>query len=304
MKTWKWWARGGLLVAGVPVMSCGSCGPAPECFVQFDQPWDGRGLDGGLTDGGFEGNEGYRLCTSLCNQNHPEPNSSWGCNVPDAGVVHCFVQCTGGRAPPGLQALSTVDGSAGSWVARMAELETAAVPAFERLADELDVHGLNAHARHARQAALEEVRHADAVTRLALRLGHCPAPVKVAAANEVRSLEELAIDNASEGCGREAFGAVLNQWQATHATDDRVQAVMSSIAVEEHSHAAYSFALAQTLSSRLTIPQRRRTREAQEQMLVALGASGESGRMRKVLGLMDDAQTQTAVRTLLDTRRI
>ena len=140
--------------------------------------------------------------------------------------------------------------------------------------------------------------------RLAMQLGHCPAPVKIAPAREARSLEEIAIDNAGEGCGRELFGAVLNQFQATHATDDRVRAVMGAIAGDERAHANYSFALAEALQSRLTIAQRRRAKEAQEHTLSVLSENATSDSLRRTLGLMDGEQVASTARNLLDTQRL
>ena len=201
--------RRGLIVAGVPALL--GCNNGRQCFGSAEVAWDGKLEDGGQYETGTP--EGAALCHSLCPMAN-RPSGGWDCwpaGAGDAGLLVCGCLVTGGRSPPGFLTLSMVDGSAGSWVARMAEFETAAVAAFAQLADELDAHGLERYAHHARQAALDEVRHSDAVTRLALRLGHCPAPVKVSATHQVRSLEEIALDNASEGCGRELFGAVMNQ---------------------------------------------------------------------------------------------
>lgn len=279
------------------------CNPPAECFEPPTiRTWDGKQLDGGVFTNDGLGTGLHAICTSLCPPR--QGAASLHCTVPDAGLLSCGVACGGGRAPPGLQGLSTVDGSAGSWIARMAELEAAAVAAFAQLADELEAHGLNDHARHAREAALDEVKHAQSMTRLALRLGHCPAPVQIAEAREIRSLEAIAIDNAGEGCGRELFGAVLNRWQSTHASNVDVRAVMASIAGEEDAHAKYAFALAQTLAPRLSVAQRRRAREAQEQMLSSADHVQASGPARRLLGLMDTEQVARTTRSLLDSARL
>ena len=186
----------------------------------------------------------------------------------------------------------------------MAELETAAVRAFAQLADELDAHGLDGFADHARAAALDEVRHSNAITRLALTLGYFPAPVTVTPGPGVRSLEEIAVDNASEGCGRELFGAIQNQWQATHASDERVRALMGSVARDELAHANYAFALAAKLNGRLNIAQRRRVAEAQEGMLSQFGENDAGEATRRLLGLMDSEQTARTTHALLEARRL
>ena len=264
------------------------------CGSTWTKVWNGKLADGGQPAAVL----GYQDCVDLCDSQFA------GCSETAPGLLRCEALCVGGRAPPGLQTLSAVDGTAGSWVARMAELESASVYAFAQLADELDAHGLPVHAQHAREAALDEVRHADAVMRLAMQLGHCPAVVKVAPAREPRSLEEIAIDNAGEGCGRELFGAVLNQWQAANATDDRVRAVMGAIAGDESAHADYSFALAEALRPRLTVAQRRRAKEAQQHTLSVLAENDVSSAVRRTLGLMDGAQVARTMRKLLDTARL
>lgn len=291
----RWVAGSGLLVLGTGASGC-FYGVPPECGTKEVVAWDGKIKDGGVW-------QGDRVDTDTCFKNCGSSNQL-DCTVADAGALLCTTQCYGGRAPAGLAALSAVDGSAGAWLARMAELETAAVYAFARLADELDAHGLADHAFHARQAALDEVKHADAVTRLALQLGHCPAPVFVAPAGSPRPLAQIAIENAAEGCGRELYGAELNVWQARHATDDRVRAVMASIAGEERAHAGYSFALADALAARLPRADRRRAAEAQERMLSSLGAHDAAPPARRALGLMEADEVERTAKKLLDVARL
>jgi rubrerythrin len=288
------------LAAGTPLLAgCGTTQPAPCTLlggggVVSVQEWDGGLADGGaITNGTLD----PASCTDVCS------GTANRCTIIDAGLVECTLVCTGGRAPPGLISLSTVDDSAGSWLARMAELEAAAVHAFLHLAKELDAHGLPRFADAAVRAAVHETEHATKVTRLALQHGHAPAPLSMKD-TEVRSLAGLAIDNAGEGCGRELFGAVLNEHQARTATDASVARVMREIAGEERQHADLSFALAEALMPRLTLAQRRQAREAQADVLERLGADEVTPAMRTSLGLMDQAQASATARRLLDTRRL
>lgn len=147
------------------------------------------------------------------------------------------------------------------------------------------------------------MRHARAVTGLALRLGVMPRAPRVEP-RPVRSLEEIALDNASEGCGREAFGAVLNAWQAEHASVPEVREVMGAIAADEHAHARASFELAEVLSPRLTPAQRRRAREAQENTVSRLAADEVPEVLRRQLGLMDAEQVARTSGRLLDAARV
>ncbi len=289
---WKTWLRRGL-IAGAPfLMNCGSstggnCGT--HRVITFNEALP----DAGSWDGGFS----FQNCNALCS------STTETCSLLDAGLLNCDRTCVGGRAPPGLFTLSNVDASPGSWVARMAELEGAAVYAFSHLADELQAHGLKQFALYALKAANQEVQHARAITRLALGMGHCPTQRPIVA-TPVRTLEQVAIDNAGEGCGRELFGALINAHQAQTASSDDVRATMATIAVDERAHADFSFELARALMPKLTLAQRRRAREAQHQALERLGNDDVPAVARGVLGLMDGEQLAAASRTLLQTTRL
>jgi len=286
-----------LLAAGVPLFAncpapttCGLMGGPSDTWVE---PWDGGLVDGGsVTNGQLD----WASCQQVC-------STANACVILDAGLVQCHLFCVGGRVPPGLVSLSGVDASPGSWLARMAELEAAAVHAFMHLATELDAHGLPRFAAEALRAAEHEVRHATSVTRLALRYGYCPRPLEMRT-SELRSLEAIAIDNAGEGCGRELFGSVLNVHQARTATDPAIAEVMTEIAAEEAEHAELSFGLAAELMPRLTVAQRRRAREAQEVVLEVLAGDEIRPAARGPLGLMDQAQALATSRALLDQRRL
>ena len=185
----------------------------------------------------------------------------------------------------------------------MAELETAAVTAFVQLADELEAHGLPQFASYALKAAEQEVRHAHDVTRLALSLGHCPRPHTLHPTG-LRSLDEVALDNAGEGCGRELMGAVINAHQAKTAGNPLVRKTMAGIADDEREHAGFSFELAGALMPRLSASQRRRAREAQEQTLAQLSSDELPQSTRALLGLMNPDQLKTAAGRLLEGWRL
>lgn len=291
-----WWLRRGFMALGVPVLasSCGGTGNA--CNKTVTIPWNGK-----LVDGGTAPYVPYDDCVSLCAAAAAGPYNS--CTSLDAGLLTCSYVCVGGRAPPGMSELSAVSSAAGSWVARMAELEAAAVVAFTHTSNELHAHGFAGAASAALTAAEDEVRHAHAVTRLALRLGHSPV-VRAIEPGEVRSLEAIAIDNAGEGCGRELFGSILNAHQAASASNAGVRQVMASIAADEAAHARFSFELAQQLMPKLSVAARRRAREAQAQVLEQLAHDELPEGLRTTLGLMDSAAMRKTTRRLLDSARV
>jgi hypothetical protein len=71
----------------------------------------------------------------------------------------------------------------------------------------------------------------------------------VAPAPPARSLEELAVENAVEGCVRETYGALTAIWQARTAKDPSVAAAVRRIARDETRHAALSWANQRSLEA-------------------------------------------------------
>ncbi len=145
-----------------------------------------------------------------------------------------------GRRPEGLRfagRASTDTDEIGAQLAAMAELEAASVPAFERLARELAMHGApDDLVRRAQAAMRDEVRHATAMTALAARFGHVPRAVD-APVLPSRPLAAIARENAIEGCVREAYGALVATYQAESAMPE-LRTAFRAIARDERRHAA------------------------------------------------------------------
>jgi rubrerythrin len=157
--------------------------------------------------------------------------------------------CPGGRRPEGFQAavakLSPVqegrDRVAGALLADMAQMESASVPAFLRLRDELERHGApRSLSTRAQSAARDEVRHARSVTDLAHRHGAETPAARVPSFTE-RPLVDMLIENAVEGCVHETYGAVLAHRQAVVAADPEIRRAMRTIAEDETRHAALAW---------------------------------------------------------------
>ncbi len=146
----------------------------------------------------------------------------------------------GGRAPAGLRPLASdglaaVDPVAAYWRS-MAHLERASVSAFLELADELGRHGATPElVRRARAAARDEARHARLCeARLTARA--VPLPVLERDVEPPIDRWELAVQNARQGCVREAFGALVARVQAAHAADDETRRAFTRIAHDETAH--------------------------------------------------------------------
>jgi hypothetical protein len=194
-----------------------------------------------------------------------------------------------GRHPAGIVPgdFTKLRGAAG-YLARMAHFEAASVTAFMHLADELaDLDAPLRFVEQARQAAREEVVHAHAVAALAKARGAVAPPPRLKPP-PLRTLEEVAADNAAEGCVREAFGALVGFYQSVHAAAPDVRATMTLVAADEISHAAFSFELHRHFVSRLDEPGRERVEQQRECALSELlhrAFTFEDAPWREELGL-------------------
>jgi hypothetical protein len=190
--------------------------------------------------------------------------------------------CAIGRRPEGFT-LRTRSGPASlaRHFAEMAELEDASVLAFERLAHELRAYGAPLELiQRAESSARDEVRHARATAALARRYG---APARsyrrtahhreTARRLPVRSLREIALENAVEGCIRETFGALTATFQAARAKDPLVKKLMGTIADDETAHAALAWDIAVWIVTQLNTSERDELIHAQNETLASLRIS-------------------------------
>ena len=196
-----------------------------------------------------------------------------------------------GRHPAGIVPvdMSALKG-AGGYLARMAHFEAASVSAFIHLAEELDDLGAPLNLiEEAKQAARDEVVHAHAVAALAKQRGAL-APSPKLDPPPLRTLEEVAVENATEGCVREAFGALVGLYQSVHAKAPDVRATMKIVAKDEVAHAAFSFDLHRHFASRLEPEARARVDQQRDQALSELlhrAFTFEDAPWRDELGLPD-----------------
>ncbi len=187
-------------------------------------------------------------------------------------------QACAGRRPPGMRAGAGRGAArpAGDCLARIAQLELASVVAFTLLEQELEAHGAPLELRQrCRAAADDEARHARAVTTLSQRFGGAPGPVRVPQCG-LRSVFELALENAREGEVRELYGATVAAWQAAHAADAGVAQIFAAIARDEADHAALAFDIGAWLDSRLSDAERAQVASEKRRALTQLRSELEA----------------------------
>lgn len=206
--------------------------------------------------------------------------------------------CAIGRRPDGLCSRTEKAQTAGAFFAHAAHLEAASVFAFSDLARELMAHGAPPElVRGAWRARAEEVRHARITAELARRFGAEPVH-PVVAAPRVRSLFDVALDNATEGCVRETFGAVVAQAQAHRARRAFVRRAMRGIAADEARHAHLSWALDRWARGRLSPAACRQLDEAQRAAVDHLRRETAEAWSQEVIDEAGMPDAQTGIRLL------
>lgn len=233
-------------MAGIPPWAAGSSDPCAPCrFALRDDLWCGQ-----------------------CGLQWTGCGPTYFCSAED-----CSNQCLGvGRRPAGL-VVPPLPGASGlgGWLAQAAHLEAAAVPAFAHLERELAAHRAPERLiAGARRARIDEQRHAQIMGDLARARGARIARLEVEP-RPVRPLDEVALDNAVEGCVRERLGAVTLARQARQTPDPALSSLLTGIAADEARHARLSYAI-DAWSARLLPPAARaRVAAARKRELAALG---------------------------------
>jgi len=190
---------------------------------------------------------------------------------PTTVTVTCTLNCTGRLtegycAPEGTR-------SEGERLAAMAYLEAVSVHAFARLEWELEVHRAPPELlRAARRARRDEVRHTAMTTRLARRHGASPRLPEAPAPSRARTLFEVALENAVEGCVRETYGAVQGLVEARTSFDPTMRRAMQSIAADECRHAELAWAVHTWALPRLTEDERRAVELAMKDAVAEIAA--------------------------------
>lgn len=199
-----------------------------------------------------------------------------------------------GRMPAGahIQAPDDTASVLGEYFSSMAAMETAAVTAFRYLTRELEAYQApEALIAMACQAVQEEIEHAEMAGLLSQAYDAAVPTVEVDDF-QLRSLFEVALENAVEGCVNETFAAACGIWQHQHAELDAFKAVMGRVAEEESGHAELSWGIHQWIMPQLTEAQQQHIRAAQAEAIESLHATfqvEENPQVRRAVGLPESA---------------
>ena len=209
---------------------------------------------------------------------HKTPSTMVSCEV-EYTAIHSPYTCpkpVPGRAPNGLHLGScetTIQSSVnilGQYLADMAAMETAAITAFEYLARELEAYDApQALITRAREAVVEETRHAEMAGLLSASYDADMPEVRVDDFC-LRSLYEIALENAVEGCVNETFAAACGLWQSESAELEVFRQVIGHITEEEMGHAELSWDIHQWVMPQLSELEQEQIRIAQVEAIESL----------------------------------
>jgi hypothetical protein len=146
------------------------------------------------------------------------------------------------------------------------------------------------------------VRHARTMARFARRYGAVVPRLKRRPAR-ARSLEEVAVENAIEGCVRETFGALSATLQARSAGDPRVREAMRRIAADETRHASLGWAVASWAHSRLDAAARARVETARASAVVDLRAEMHANPPEELVRIAGAPRAREAQRMIAEMER-
>lgn len=185
--------------------------------------------------------------------------------------------CVGRRPAKLLNAPIARTSPLGDYYASIAHLEGAAVLAFETMELELKRFGAPPELQlRAQRARADEVRHYQQMAAMALREGSRVPRVQALPVDD-RSLLEAALENATEGCVREAWGALSAHYQAATAAEAEARQLWQDIARDESEHAELSLALHDWFMRQLATEQQTLVESAMQRARLELRTELRSG---------------------------
>jgi hypothetical protein len=161
----------------------------------------------------------------------------------------------------------------GRYFAECAWLEAASVVAFRELALELARFGAPQPLLDScEDAAADEERHTKFMNTLRERFGGAERPVQQRP-QSIRTLFEVARENAVEGVVRETFGAAVALYHVEHAKEPELRHIFGEIAEDECRHAELASAVAAFLGAALDPSERDELARCRDAAIAELRAS-------------------------------
>jgi len=243
-------------------------------------------------------------CLDICiHQSVPANYNVCGCSydgendLGDLSITCITYECAvEGRGHGDVQKAQQVSGptAMARWFARAFHAEASSVGAFLQLQSELTRH----HAPQellvrCMQAAKEEVMHARMMSKYCADEGG-KAPTLEFGDVPDRSLFELALDNAVEGCIFETYAALRAHYQAKNAQDTRVRKMMKVIARDETKHAQLAWDIHQWLFAQLNAEQQEQLKQAQKDAYIQLQKSADRAAMSPMVAQLGLPSPQLA----------
>jgi len=226
---------------------------------------------GGKVTGGSTGTGG--LTTSAGSGGGMRPPDSWSVLVSCSGYAES--PCEGRRhASWGPCESRRATNALGAWFARAASNEAGSVRSFRALATELRQTPIGRNfSPRLRKAAKDEIRHARLMEREAHRYGSRRPKQTFSALSERRTLKDIALENAREGCVFETYSALEMHALAARAQSEEHRALFESIAKDETEHAELAWDLHAAFLERLEPAERSEVEAALSDALCALRAA-------------------------------
>lgn len=244
-------------------------------------------------------NKTYVACGASFTMLTTKDTGAPGCPAPPKPVP------IGGRMPAGAhiqtQEANEIPSVLGAYFSDMAAMETAAVTAFRYLTRELEAYQApDELIQMARLAVDEEIDHAE-MAGLLSQAYRTPVPEIKVDDFQLRSLFEIALENAVEGCVNETFAAACGIWQHEHAEHEAFRAVMGRVAEEESGHADLSWKIHHWVMPQLSKVEQQHIYQAQQEAVAGLENSFKVENdqvLRLAVGLPDVADAARLIREL------
>ena len=206
--------------------------------------------------------DGRTLCGGTYNYSGSTDEHSVTCNV----AYHCPTEGRRHAQIKSVQHIHTTD-QLGRYFVQALHSESSSVAAFLQLRKELIHHQAPEELiRRCWEAAKDEVQHARIMGHMAQQFTDEKPKLEFGSFQQ-RSIYDLVLDNAIEGCIFETYSAFKAHHQAQKAESISIRDIMNIISADELRHAQLSWDIHHYFISKLSLQEQRTILEAQKEAL-------------------------------------